>query len=48
MAFAGKSSVIGEFPAQMASNVENVLIWWRKHDLSGNSYALYILCALYV
>ena len=23
--------VIGEFPAQMASNAENVSIWWRHH-----------------
>ena len=22
---------IGEFPAQMASNAENVFIWWRHH-----------------
>ena len=22
---------IGEFPAQMASNAENVSIWWRHH-----------------
>ena len=22
----------GEFPAQMASNAENVFIWWRHHD----------------
>ena len=22
----------GEFPAQMASNAENVSIWWRHHD----------------
>ena len=21
----------GEFPAQMASNVENISIWWRHH-----------------
>ena len=21
----------GEFPAQMASNAENVSIWWRRH-----------------
>ena len=27
----GNSPVIGEFPAQMASNAENVSIWWR-HD----------------
>ena len=23
----------GEFPAQMASNAENVSIWWRHHDI---------------
>ena len=28
---AGNSPVTGEFPAQMASNVENVSIWWRHH-----------------
>ena len=28
---AGNSSVTGEFPAQMASNAENVSIWWRHH-----------------
>ena len=22
----------GEFPAQMASNAENVYIWWRHHE----------------
>ena len=25
-------SVTGEFPAQRASNAENVSIWWRHHD----------------
>ena len=29
---AGNSPGIGEFPAQMASNAENVSIWWRQHD----------------
>ena len=29
--FAGNSPVAGEFPAQMASNAENVSIWWRHH-----------------
>ena len=24
----------GEFPAQMASNAENISIWWRHHDES--------------
>ena len=28
---AGNSLVTGEFPAQLASYVENVSIWWR-HD----------------
>ena len=23
----------GEFPAQMANNVENISIWWRHHDI---------------
>ena len=29
--YAGNSPVTGEFPAQMASNSENVSIWWRHH-----------------
>ena len=29
---AGNSRVPGEFPAQMASNAENVSIWWRHHE----------------
>ena len=28
---AGKSPVVGESPAQMASNAENINIWWRHH-----------------
>ena len=28
---AGTSPGTGEFPAQMASNAENVSIWWRHH-----------------
>ena len=27
-----KKEVTGEFPAQMASNAENVSIWWRHYD----------------
>ena len=27
----GNSPVTGEFPAQKASNAENVSIWWRHH-----------------
>ena len=29
---AGNSPVSGEFPAQMASNAENISIWWRRHE----------------
>ena len=29
---AGNSPVTGEFPAQMASNAEDVSIWWRHHN----------------
>ena len=36
---AGTSTGTGEFPAQMASNVENVSIWWRHHGIG-----LQILC----
>ena len=31
---AGNSPGTGEFPAQMASNTENISIWWRHHDRS--------------
>ena len=30
---AGNSPDAGEFSAQMASNAENVSIWWRHHEL---------------
>ena len=29
--FVRNSPMTGEFPAQMASNTENVSIWWRHH-----------------
>ena len=29
----GNSPGTGEFPPQMASNAENVSIWWRHHDI---------------
>ena len=31
---AGNSPGTGEFPAQMASNAENVYIWWRHHEVA--------------
>ena len=30
---AGNSPGTSEFPSQMASNAENVSIWWRHHEL---------------
>ena len=33
---AGNSLLTGEFPAQMASNAENVSIWWRHHGIYGS------------
>ena len=30
----GNSPVTGEFPAQRASNAENVSIWWRHHGVT--------------
>ena len=30
---AGNSPMTSEFPAQKASNAENVSIWWRHHDI---------------
>ena len=33
---AGNSPLTGEFLAQMASNVENVSIWWRYHEALKN------------
>ena len=30
--YVGNSPGTGEFPAQMASNAENMSIWWRHHD----------------
>ena len=31
----GEFTGTGEFPAQMASNAENVSIWWRHHAITG-------------
>ena len=36
---AGNSPGTGEFPPQMASNAENVSIWWRHHD--ADDYTIY-------
>ena len=39
---AGNSPVTGEFPAQMASNAENVSIWWR-HCVIGDISLVYCI-----
>ena len=36
--YEGNSPVTGEFPAQMASNAENVSIWWR-HQMTIPCYS---------
>ena len=43
---AGNSPLTGEFPTQMASNGENVSIWWRHHDPSYHNHFGYILIIL--
>ena len=35
---AGNSPGTGEFPAQMASNTENVSSWWRHHDIMSSTW----------
>ena len=40
---AGISPVTGEFPAQTASNAENVSIWWRHHLINIRSGSLGII-----
>ena len=35
-----------EFPAQMASNAENVSIWWRYHDIHSNGLNPYHCCLI--
>ena len=37
---AGSSPVTGVFPAQMASNAENVSIWWRHHEYLDSDYLI--------
>ena len=35
----GYLAVTGEFPAQMASNAENVSTWWRHHEYDNMRYS---------
>ena len=44
---AGNSPVTGEFPAQRASNAENVSIWWHHHVMTSPwLYKLYDILSL--
>ena len=43
--YAGISSETGEFPAQMASNAENVSVWWRHH---GNTFPERVAVPIYI
>ena len=43
---AGNSPGTGEFPAQMASNAENVSIWWRHYAVSTGCNYLSLLLIL--
>ena len=46
---AGNSPVTGEFPAQMASNTDNVSIWWRHHEYKClENWSLLSLLALFI
>ena len=40
----GNSPVTGVFPAQRASNAENVSIWWRRHVVVQKSLAKWVIC----
>ena len=42
----GNSPVTGEFPAQMASNAENVSTWWRHHGSCKYTLSTPGLCRL--
>ena len=38
----GNSPVTGKFPAQRASNAENISIWWRHHEIKSRNISLAI------
>ena len=46
---AGNSPVTGELPAQRASDVEKVSIWWRHHGVAATwlswEYYIYLECS---
>ena len=42
---AGNWPVTGDIPSQMASNAENVSIWWRHHDAPEVPYGITLIAA---
>ena len=44
---AGNSPGTGEFPTQMASNAENVSIWWSHHASQNFIISLLHICAIF-
>ena len=44
----GNSPGTGEFPAQRASNAENVSIWWRHHHIPRIMHTVHALLCLVV
>ena len=44
----GNSPMTEDFPAQMASNAENVTIWWRHHVILTNHFGIRILMKNYI
>ena len=45
---AGNSAMTGEFPAQRASNTENVTIWWRHHEQTTVNLEQYLYLLYFV
>ena len=44
----GNSPVTGEFPAQRASNAENVSIWWRHHEIGSSDVFVHVVVTVAV
>ena len=44
----GEFTGTGEFPAQKASNAENVSIWWRHHGKFANTIMMWLVASKYV
>ena len=44
----GNSPVADEFPAQMASNAENVSIWWRHHVTGPPPMRDFAVCFVFI